>query len=245
MNDAIEATEAAGIDDLMKVASDLGFGRMLLSVEPPVWDTMKPQVLPYCLVSHGWQRDYVASYVSNISDDPFRRRAVRMDIAKSTLPIVWEIRDQTVLVGVDLTCSSREIGLLRSATAMGVATGVSTQILTAFGSSVFLNFYSALPREDAIHSSEVIERLFLISHEIQHRLSDMCRRRTRETVHLSPREIECLEWSVQGKNSTEIAGILALSTGTVREYLKSAAVKLDAASRTQAVARAIGMGLLH
>ena len=189
---------------------------MLLSVEPHVWDTMKPRVLPYCMVSHGWQRDYVAAYVANISDDPFRRRAVRMGLAKSTLPIVWEIRDQAELIGVNLTCSSREIGILRSATAMGVTTGISTQILTAFGSSVFLNFHSALPRERAIGSNEVVERLLLISHEIPHRLSDLCRRRTRESVHLSPRDIECLEWSVQGKNSIEIAGILALSTGTVR-----------------------------
>jgi len=61
---------------------------------------------------------------------------------------------------------------------------------------------------------------------------------------LSGRELDCLGWSAAGKSSEEIAVILALSTHTVNEYLKAAMRKLNAVSRTQAVAIACRLRLI-
>jgi DNA-binding CsgD family transcriptional regulator len=61
---------------------------------------------------------------------------------------------------------------------------------------------------------------------------------------LSPREIECLKWTAEGKSNTEIAIILSLSDHTVRGYLKDARIKLDCVSLAQAVSKASSLGLI-
>ncbi len=58
-------------------------------------------------------------------------------------------------------------------------------------------------------------------------------------ARLSAREVECLRWTAVGKTTWEISVILKLSEHTVTDYLQSAAAKLNAVNRTQAVAEAI------
>lgn len=55
---------------------------------------------------------------------------------------------------------------------------------------------------------------------------------------LSRREIECLHWTALGKDHKDIAAILNLSEHTVRDYTKSARLKLGCATLSAAVTRA-------
>ena len=55
---------------------------------------------------------------------------------------------------------------------------------------------------------------------------------------LSPREVECLHWTALGKDQKDIAQLLSLSEHTVRDYLKSARLKLGCATLSAAAARA-------
>lgn len=61
---------------------------------------------------------------------------------------------------------------------------------------------------------------------------------------LSGREIECLRWAAAGKSSDEIAIILGISAYTVSSYFKSAAKKLGAVNRMQAIALAMRMKVI-
>lgn len=61
---------------------------------------------------------------------------------------------------------------------------------------------------------------------------------------LSPREMECLKWTAEGKTNTDIAVILDLSEHTVRGYLKDARMKLDCVTLAQAVSKASSLGLI-
>lgn len=61
---------------------------------------------------------------------------------------------------------------------------------------------------------------------------------------LSRRERECLHAIARGASSKMIARQLDLSTHTVTDYVKSAMRKLKAGSRTEAVATALGLGLI-
>ncbi len=61
---------------------------------------------------------------------------------------------------------------------------------------------------------------------------------------LSPRELEVLQLMAQGKTNAEIAGQLIVSPGTIKAHAASIYRKLDAANRTEAVARARQFGLL-
>ncbi len=66
-----------------------------------------------------------------------------------------------------------------------------------------------------------------------------------DSVVLYPRERECLLWAAKGKKSWEIGQILGISNGTVDQYLKSAARKLQVFGRQHAVARAVKLGLIQ
>jgi len=61
---------------------------------------------------------------------------------------------------------------------------------------------------------------------------------------LSEREIDCLAWSARGKSTWDTARILEISERTVKFHLANATRKLRAANRTEAVARAIALGIV-
>lgn len=85
--------------------------------------------------------------------------------------------------------------------------------------------------------------------EIERRLGTGAARRsairlTRTGAELTWRERDCLARIARGASSKEIARQLDLSIHTVNEYVESAMRKLDAASRTEAVAKALVLDLL-
>ncbi|MGG3161927.1 LuxR C-terminal-related transcriptional regulator [Geobacillus stearothermophilus] len=61
---------------------------------------------------------------------------------------------------------------------------------------------------------------------------------------LSPREIEILKLLADGASTLEAACQLYLSEFTVRDYISSALRKLNAKNRTEAVAKALRLGLI-
>jgi DNA-binding CsgD family transcriptional regulator len=61
---------------------------------------------------------------------------------------------------------------------------------------------------------------------------------------LSPREVTVLLWLKEGKTNWEIAQIVGVTERTVRFHVEGIFMKLDASSRTQAVAVAMEHGLL-
>jgi DNA-binding CsgD family transcriptional regulator len=61
---------------------------------------------------------------------------------------------------------------------------------------------------------------------------------------LSERELECMQWVAAGKSAWEISMILNISASTVRFHVDRARRKLDAVTRSQAVAALAARGLL-
>lgn len=61
---------------------------------------------------------------------------------------------------------------------------------------------------------------------------------------LSKREVECLYSASHGETALETASRLNLSKRTVEHYLESASQKLNAKTRTEAVAIALRMGII-
>lgn len=69
--------------------------------------------------------------------------------------------------------------------------------------------------------------------------------RVMRTPSLSDREIEILQWSAAGKTQSDVADILSISARTVEVHMRSARTKLGAMTTAQAVARAVGMGMIY
>jgi DNA-binding NarL/FixJ family response regulator len=62
------------------------------------------------------------------------------------------------------------------------------------------------------------------------------------TESLTPRELEVLQWMARGLTNRQIAGRLQISEHTVKFHAGAVLGKLNARSRAEAVARAIGFG---
>lgn len=93
-------------------------------------------------------------------------------------------------------------------------------------------------------SKQQMMELTYVSIHVFERLSDIRSLDIRVNEQLSDRELDCLNWTSAGKTSSEIAGILGLSEHTVNHYLNRATKKLDTVNRTQAVAKALRVGLI-
>lgn len=62
---------------------------------------------------------------------------------------------------------------------------------------------------------------------------------------LTPREREVLQLVAEGQTNREIAGVLAISPGTVKTHVERIIAKLGVSDRTQAAVHAIESGLLR
>ncbi|CAH0339698.1 Transcriptional activator protein LuxR [Rhizobium sp. CECT 9324] len=90
---------------------------------------------------------------------------------------------------------------------------------------------------------EMMELSYLAAH-VFNRLAEIRDMDSRNSDMLTERELDCLNWTAAGKTSVEIAEILTLSEHTINHYLNRATKKLDAVNRTQAVAKALRLGLI-
>lgn len=91
---------------------------------------------------------------------------------------------------------------------------------------------------------EDLKELCYLSIHVFDRLAEIRNLDVRVVDALTDREIDCLNWTAAGKTSAEIAEILTLSEHTVNHYLNRATKKLDTVNRTQAVAKALRIGLI-
>lgn len=64
------------------------------------------------------------------------------------------------------------------------------------------------------------------------------------TIHLTDREREVLKWLVQGASNEEISRHLYVTVATVKAHLTAIFEKLGVSSRTQAIVKALKVGLI-
>lgn len=85
-----------------------------------------------------------------------------------------------------------------------------------------------------------------LGHTIHGRVLEIAgRKMTGGLARLSPRETEALQLTASGLTSDEVAARMAISERVVRAHLQTCRYKLSAANTTQAVARAVKLGLIH
>lgn len=60
----------------------------------------------------------------------------------------------------------------------------------------------------------------------------------------TPRQLECLSWTQEGKSATDIGQILGISPRTVETHLERVCQQFGVRTRVQAVVKAKDLGLL-
>lgn len=66
-----------------------------------------------------------------------------------------------------------------------------------------------------------------------------------DSPRLTPRELECLHWTMEGKTAWEVGAILSISERTAVLHLNNAMHKLGSTSKHQAVLKALRLGLIR
>ncbi|CAN7586722.1 LuxR family transcriptional regulator [Rhizobium sp. LjRoot30] len=179
-----------------------------------------------------WPAELLSIYDQQkmLSESPLLRR-----LRKTTVPFRYDL-GEAVMRRED----GRTDAVASLFTRFGLVRGAYFPVHDAAGGRGAISF--AGDREAISFEEELI--LHLVCTHIQGRLSEIRNQDIRSTDSLTEREIDCLNWTAAGKTSAEIAEILTLSEHTVNHYLNRAAKKLNTVNRTQAVAKALRLGMI-
>jgi len=165
----------------------------------------------------------------------------------ATSPLMQQLRDSTLPVEFELNRTADSRNEQASAVVKGLferfkmVRGGCFPVHDATGTRGAVSFVG----DRAPFSRQEMLELLYISVHVFDRLAEIRSFDVRVTDTLTTREIDCLNWTAAGKTSAEIAEILTLSEHTVNHYLNRATKKLDTVNRTQAVAKALRIGLIE
>lgn len=98
---------------------------------------------------------------------------------------------------------------------------------------------ATLLRDEVYLSAEIATGFFRLFHFYAGKSLQSC-----QALHLTDREQEVLHWLVQGASNDAIAQHLHVTVATVKAHLTAIFEKLKVSSRTQAIVKALKLGLV-
>jgi DNA-binding CsgD family transcriptional regulator len=232
--DMLTALEDESLDEqsifgrMERAAIAVGFEYCAYGLRVPIPVT-KPQIVMLNNYPDAWRRRYQeAGYV--------QRDPTVLHGRRSQAPIVWS---DALFAGTE--------DLWTEARAHGLRVGWAQSSLDGHGIGGMLTL--ARSRDDILPGE-------LVANEVKMRwLVNMAHlalsRRMAPKVTgrpdspLTPREVEILQWTADGKTAGEISDILHVSEHTVAFHMGNAMRKLDSSNKTAAVVKAAVLGLLN
>lgn len=158
---------------------------------------------------------------------------------RQSVPIVW---DQE-------TYASRGAGELWEVQArFGYRTGIALALHLPEGRHFVLGMdrNAALPSEASALTRMVADIQLFAVHALDAALRVLLPPEQQlEQPHLTPRELECLRWTMDGKTAWEVGTILSITERTAVLHLNNAMHKLGCNNKHQAVLKALRMGLIR
>jgi LuxR family transcriptional regulator, quorum-sensing system regulator SolR len=221
------ASEAEGFHHVLELGQTLGFDYCAYGIQAPLPITRRATAL-----FNNYHQDWQDQYLRNnfLDCDPTVRYAHRC-----TLPLLWS--DDFFNSTPDLWDGAR---------AYGLCVGWAMPLRDSSGAVGLLTF--ARPSEcispqelQAKEASMMLAGHFVHCSTVRHWLPTVI---GEAAVVLSPREREVMLWTAEGKSSSEAATILNLTERTVNFHVNNAIKKLKATNKTQAVVKAMLLGLL-
>jgi DNA-binding CsgD family transcriptional regulator len=233
----------AAIEDVKKI-ENLKEGRLILeqlkdkyNLENLVYHSQRSpgpeNNSPFLILTY--PQSWIEHYIENnyFAIDPVVRQGF-----SSALPLDWEQFERT-----ELPYCKKIFG--EAAEANLGKRGMSFPIQSPGGGTALVSITSNAGKTEWKQDKEMIARDFqLLAHYLHQKFNSLLGIGNEKNIHLSPREIECLQWSAEGKTISDIAIILNLSDRTVRLYLDTARHKLNCLNKTHAVAKAIALGMI-
>lgn len=197
------------------------------------------------VVDRGGASEFIS--VDNIPDryneayvdrEAWRRDPVMQHLKRHSVPILW---NQSTYI------DRGAADLWEEQAPFGFRTGVAMALHLPFGN----HFVLAVDRDEALPSDEgeltrVVAHLQLFAVHAQDaafRVLVKAEHRP-ETPKLTPRELEVLRWTMEGKTAWEVGAILGISERTAVMHVSNAMRKLECGTKHQAVVKALRLGLI-
>jgi LuxR family transcriptional regulator, quorum-sensing system regulator CviR len=140
------------------------------------------------------------------------------------------------------TSSPKQLEFIEEARSAGLTHGITTGMLERDrGFATFFSFAGG-DADGTQRFTRLLEYLLPSIHRVL--IANTYTPLSNRVKGLSPREMTVLMWMKEGKTNWEIAQIVGVTERTVRFHVEGIFAKLDAKSRTQAVAVAMEHGLL-
>lgn len=173
-----------------------------------------------------WPAEFFMLYIENdyARIDPLWRRSVQ-----SRLPFAWDTDAYRA------NPDPRVVGMMRHAARVGMRRGFLVPIHGPSGEEGCVSTAAA----DLDLTAQAKASIHLISLYGFERMRSLRGPLPEKRTMLTAREREVLTWAAQGKSASQISETLSISKRTVDEHTQTAARKLGAANRTQAVAIAL------
>lgn len=181
-----------------------------------------------------------SNYVEVFENSNFARRdPVMQHCKRRSVPIVW---DQQTYVNAGL---ADQWDLQAS---FGYRTGIAMALHLPQGHHFFLGVDrdQALPKDSSELTRMVADlQLFAIHAQEAAAHAMLPTEPAPEPPSLTPREIECLRWTMDGKTAWEVGNILGISERTAVLHVSNATRKLGCVNKLQAVLTALRLGLIR
>lgn len=178
-----------------------------------------------------WVRRYIEKQYQNL--DPVVLQALH-----GFLPIDWRMLDFSGRQRAEFMAEAKEFDISPN--------GMTIPVRGPAGEHALVSINAADSEEDwDVFLEEMRSELLLISHILHNKIRvieglDQISAR----INLSTREVDVLYWLAHGKTFEDAADILYISSRTVRAHIESARYKLNAVNTTNAVAKAVSLGLI-
>ena len=189
------------------------------------------------IILSGYPKDWITRY---LADDCASIDPVIEAVYTQPTPVIWHAEMFDTPARRALWQRAEEAGMQRGVTVPVAAGSNEVALLSAVCCN---NADCALPADDA-----TLAHLYLVAahtHDAVRRVISPNREKQAQPVALSGRERECLSLWLTGKTAEAIGGQLAVSARTVRFHLGNAKLKLGARNRTEALSKALAMGLVR
>lgn len=199
-------------------------------------------------VELGWPSDFIRQWVDSglMLACPLAEPCRRM-----RRPFSWGLDEDNLGVkAINLprpftALGQQTLSLLRQA---GAVSGITVPVHQPGGRTGFVTWVTEEPlRTSHSWADANASNLFLVAHAFLEHLDTMLRKLALDGADACPltvRERECLTWVARGKTDSEIGIIIDRSPETARFHVRNAIAKLNASSRSHAVAKAVRRGWL-
>lgn len=220
-------TEAAFFTALSGMARNLGFDYCAYGMRMPL-PLSNPRMFMLNNYSADWQQRYAKE--NYLAVDPTVAHGM-----KSVRPLVWSNQ-------LFVSCRS----FWEDARSHGLRVGWAQSSYNAKGVGGLLTLArsgDALSAAELKHNSLKMTWLTQVAHEGLSRLIAV-QRPAEAQIDLTPREVEVLRWSADGKTSSEVAEIMNISERTVNFHVNNTLLKLCASNKIAAVIKAAMLRLI-